>query len=213
MKQWIQHNKRMVLRWTVFLVAAGMICQSVVLAQQCQAIRREVVRLHILANSDSQHDQELKLKVRDRLLTDGNSFLSMATNSEEALGALEENLPRLEALAEDTLQQNGCDLPVTCSLEQTFFNTRIYDTITMPAGNYTALRVIIGEGSGENWWCVMFPPLCIPAATDVTAKEETLEDVLTNGQTDLVENGEKYEVKFKAVEWFQQAVDKCRQWF
>lgn len=212
MKKQRKHTRRLLQSVLLLGLAAGVILQSTVLAEQCHEIRGSVLRLHILANSDSSRDQLLKLKVRDALLTDGGAYFTQADSKEEAILRTQEHLQALEAIARLTLRAAGCEYPVTCLLETAYFDTRVYDRVTLPAGNYTALRVIIGEGSGQNWWCVMFPPMCIPAAAQVTAQEEPLEEVLTPGQTDLVENGSRYVLKFKVVEWFQEAVNRCREW-
>ena len=90
-----------------------------------------------------------------------------------------------------------------------YFSTRQYDSITMPAGDYDAVRVLIGTGEGQNWWCVMFPPLCLPVAQD----HKQLADVLNASQMDIVEGGVKYEIKFKVVEWFEQIKATIESWF
>jgi stage II sporulation protein R len=195
-------------------LVATIILQSTVLAQQCNHIREQVFRLHILANSDQSHDQLLKLKVRDRLITEGATLFTDATTKEEAILLTKEHLDELTDIAKQEIVKNGYDYTVTCKVEDVYFNTRTYDNaVTLPAGNYTALQVVIGEGKGKNWWCVMFPNLCIPAATDVSTKDDVLDQVLTQGETDLVENGQRYQVKFKTVEWFQKIANHCREWF
>lgn len=212
MKQYCKQNIKLFRAALLLGLAATIILQTTVLAQQCYEIRDSVLRLHILANSDSSKDQLLKLKVRDRLITDGSELLTGAQNKDDAILLTSKQLEKLTALAQDELQKAGCTDSVHCSLETAYFNTRKYETVTLPAGNYTALRVIIGNGSGKNWWCVMFPPLCIPAATEVDTDREALEQVLSPGETDLVENGQQYAIKFKAVEMVQSVVNKCREW-
>jgi stage II sporulation protein R len=205
----IQHNNKKL--WVASLclgLAVTLICQCTLLSAECTAIRNNLVRLHILANSDSQTDQALKIKVRDALLSHSGGLFAGYTTKEEAIGKLEGSLDKLTQIAQETLEQEGCCLPVTCQLEETYFNTRVYDTVTLPAGNYTALRVLIGKGAGQNWWCVMFPPLCIPAAQEVTAQTDGLEGVLTQKEQDLVTNGPRYQMKFKVVEW----AEKAKQW-
>ncbi len=192
-------------------LAITVICQCVLLSTECTAIRNNLVRLHILAHSNSDRDQALKLKVRDALLAYGGELFSGYTTKEQAITEMEKKLTILEQVAEETLQNEGSPYPVTCKLEETYFNTRVYDTVTLPAGNYTALRVLIGDGAGRNWWCVMFPPLCIPAAESVTTQTDGLEGVLTPNEQDLVENGPRYQMKFKAVEWVERAKEWLRQ--
>ncbi len=207
-----QHNNKKL--WVASLclgLAVTVICQCVLLSAECTAIRNHLVRLHILANSDSEQDQALKLKVRDALLAFGGDLFAGYTTKEQALEQIAGSLEDLEQVAEETLEKEGCSLPVTCRLEETYFSTRVYGQVTLPAGNYTALRVLIGQGAGQNWWCVMFPPLCIPAAESVTAQTDGLDGVLTENQQNLVTNGPRYQIKFKAVEWVERAKEWLRQ--
>ncbi len=208
-----QHNKKFWISSLCLAFAVTLILQATLLAQDCYQIRDNLVRLHVLANSDSEHDQALKLKVRDALLTYGKTLFTTAHTKDQAVLLTQSYLNELEQVAEQTLRQEGCEDSVTCSIEQAYFNTRVYDNITLPAGNYTALRVIIGQGAGQNWWCVMFPPLCIPAAQEVTANPDPLQNLLTQNQQELIENGPKYQVKFKTVEWFQKAAEQWKEWF
>ena len=167
---------------------------------ECSEIRSSVLRLHVLANSDSSADQELKLKVRDRLLEVSQGIYLHAKTKNDAIEATSENLSLLREEAQQVIASNGYDYPVSVLLEDCYFNTRTYGDITLPAGKYQALRVVIGEGAGHNWWCVMFPPLCISAASD---DEAALSDVLSPEQMELVE-GDGYEIKFKCVELYEE---------
>lgn len=166
-----------------------------------------VVRLHVLANSDGEEDQALKLKVRDRVLARATELLTQAKNRAEAESLLREALPELETLAVRELRANGCDYPVRAELTDTEFPTRAYDGFTLPAGEYLALRVMIGEGAGRNWWCVVFPPLCTAASADVPAA--ALAAGLTEEQVGLItEEDRGYVLKFKSVEWWQALREK-----
>ena len=167
---------------------------------ECSEIRSSVLRLHVLANSDSSADQELKLKVRDRLLEVSQGIYLHAKTKNDAIEATSENLSLLREEAQQVIASNGYDYPVSVLLEDCYFNTRTYGDITLPAGKYQALRVVSGEGAGHNWWCVMFPPLCISAASD---DEAALSDVLSPEQMELVE-GDGYEIKFKCVELYEE---------
>ena len=138
-------------------------------AAQCEDIPEHVLRLHVLANSDSQEDQTLKLQVRDRILQESAGMLDGVRNKEEAEQRIRETLPALQRAAEDEIEQRGYTYPVTVELEQTYFPTREYEQVTLPAGTYEALRVCIGAAEGHNWWCVIFPPMCLPAAAAVAA--------------------------------------------
>ena len=166
-----------------------------------------VVRLHVLANSDSEADQALKLQVRDVVLARATEILEQSTDRAEAETRLRESLPELEALAQAEVQANGYDYAVTAELEETSFPTKDYDGFSLPAGEYLALRILIGEGAGQNWWCVVFPPLCTAASADVP--ETALAAGLTEDQVSLITEAEGgYELKFKVVEWW----DSLREW-
>lgn len=167
---------------------------------ECREIRSSILRLHVLANSDSTEDQELKLKVRDRLLEVSETTYSQAKTKQDAVQATQASLDMLKNEATTVIQSNGYSYPVNVSLETCYFNTRTYGNITLPAGNYQALRVVIGKGQGHNWWCVMFPPLCVSAASETEAE---LKDVLSREQLELVE-GDGYEIRFKCVEMYEE---------
>ena len=166
------------------------------------AIADKVVRLHVLANSDSEEDQALKLQVRDRVLDRATEVLEQSENREQAEERLTEVLPELETLAAAEIAANGYDYPVTVRLEETSFPTKEYDGFSLPAGEYLALRVVIGQGAGQNWWCVVFPPLCTTAASDVPAS--ALAGGLSGEEVRLItEEDRGYVLKFKAVEWWE----------
>lgn len=175
----------------------------------CDRIRDQVFRLHILANSDSEEDQSCKLAVRDRLLREGEFLFGGAQSETEAAALAAEALPRLQAVAQDEVFRQGYDYPVRVEVARCSFNTRVYEETTLPAGEYEALRVILGDGAGHNWWCVMFPPMCLPAAQE----SETLSEVLEEEEMDIVESGTKYEIKFKAVELYESISSKLKEWF
>ena len=125
-------------------------------------IRQEVLRLHVLANSDSDEDQALKLKVRDRILSEAGTLFYQAETESSARKAAEENLPLIEAAAKAALKDAGAEGTVRVKVTRQFFDTRVYDGFTLPAGQYDAVQVILGEGKGHNWWCVLYPGLCFP---------------------------------------------------
>ena len=162
-----------------------------------------VVRLHVLANSDSEEDQALKLLVRDAVLERTTEILEQSEDRESAEALLRESLPELETIAEETVRANGYSYAVTAELEDTSFPTKEYDGFSLPAGEYLALRILIGEGAGQNWWCVVFPPLCTAASADVP--ETALAAGFTEDQVGLMtEEDSGYVLKFKAVEWWEQ---------
>ena len=163
----------------------------------------KVVRLHVLANSDTEEDQALKLLVRDAVLERATEILEQSADRAEAEIRLRESLPELEAIAEETVRANGYDYAVTAELEDTAFPTKEYDGFSLPAGEYLALRILIGEGAGQNWWCVVFPPLCTAASADVP--ETALAAGLTEDQVSLMtEEDGGYQLKFKAVELWER---------
>lgn len=157
-------------------------------------LRGSVLRLHILAESDSDRDQTLKLRVRDALLESG--ILDGADSLAEAETIAAGRLPDIERIAETVLRANGCDLPVEAELADTEFDVRTYGDITMPAGTYRALRVKIGSAQGHNWWCVMYPSLCVPAACEVTDDRQTELERFDDEELDIMYEPEKYEIRF-----------------
>ncbi len=172
---------------------------------ECRSISDRVLRVHILANSDSKADQALKLKVRDVLLAEGESLYSDVHSKEEAQRITSDNLDYFAKLAHKTLKENGCDYSVSAQMANVCFDTRHYDNITMPGGYYDALQIKIGKAQGKNWWCVMYPSLCIGAA----AETDNLENKLTDDQYNIVNSHDRYVFKFKIVEIFNSFVD----WF
>lgn len=159
-------------------------------------IREDILRLHIIANSDSEKDQELKLKVRDALLAGGEEYFDGSINIDNAKEKLLPELNSLEQIAEDTIKASGFDYDVQITLKREYFTTRTYKDITLPAGKYLSLNVKIGEANGKNWWCVMFPPMCVSAADENTV----LASVLNTNELNLVNRNPKYEPRFKFVE-------------
>lgn len=161
-----------------------------------------MVRLHVLANSDSEEDQALKLKVRDAVLEQATETLRGADSQAEASRRLTDILPELEETARAVITANGYDYGVRAELAETSFPTKEYDGFALPAGEYLALRVLIGEAAGQNWWCVVFPPLCTAAASDVPTV--ALDAGLTDQEVALItEADEGYILKFKSVELWQ----------
>ena len=146
-------------------VAAALLWGACTLQRQ-DALEQKVIRLHVIANSDSEADQALKLRVRDRVLVLTEDILRQSGDMEEARQRLAEALPRLQQTAAEEIAAQGSRYTVSAGLEETEFPTREYDGFALPSGEYLALRVVIGEGAGKNWWCVVFPPLCTTAACD-----------------------------------------------
>ncbi len=172
--------------------------------RRLEQLRKSVLRLHILANSDSEEDQRLKLCVRDALLEHSDELFGSSENLEEAESAVQEAMPEIISIAEETLREQGCHSKVTAKLADVTFDERVYENITMPAGKYRALRIEIGEAKGHNWWCVMYPPLCLPAAEDVECRDE--KKYFDDEELDIVYHPKKYRVRFavwdKITEFF-----------
>lgn len=171
-------------------------------------ISDKVVRLHVLANSDSEEDQALKLRVRDRVLERTTVLLEQSADRREAEGYLRGDLLELERIAAEEIAAAGFAYPVTAELTDTAFPTREYDGFSLPAGEYLALRIVIGEGAGQNWWCVVYPPLCTAAAADVSAT--ALAAGFSDGEVRLITEQEGYILRFKAVELWEELRNKWK---
>ena len=182
---------------SVFVTLIICIIATVSFENNCKGIREEILRLHVIANSDSDADQQLKLSVRDAVLRAGETVFSGSEDIISAEGRIAENTDVLLSCAKQTVAELGYDYDVKIELKRSYFPTRIYDDITLPAGYYKAVRIIIGEGKGENWWCIMFPPLCLPAAGD---NKETVSNFLTDDEMKIVTANPKYEVRFWLIE-------------
>ena len=187
-------------RWLRAVTGGVVVCLVVQVcgfAGACEGLRRSTVRLHVLAHSDSEADQALKLRVRDAVNDAAAEVLAEAATHGEALVLLEAALPSLTAAAQQVVCDEGYTYPVRTELTAMYFTTRTYESGTFPAGVYDALRVTIGDGAGRNWWCVVYPPLCVSAAV----RRPEPDTVLTKRQVQVTKTP-KYAVRFKLVEWF-----------
>ena len=203
-----EHGYKLKFFEIALLIGLAVFLTSGALALRTQdELADKVVRLHVLANSDSEEDQALKLRVRDGVLEQATAILEQSADRREAESRLRGQLLELERIAAKEIAAEGYDYPVTVNLENTDFPTKEYDGFTLPAGEYLALRVIIGEGKGQNWWCVVFPPLCTTAAADL---EETAVAAGLDGEdvSLITEEDEGYVLKFRAVELWE----KLRLW-
>ncbi|MBC8532544.1 stage II sporulation protein R [Clostridiales bacterium NSJ-40] len=194
-------------RWEKAAVAAFLFCillQFTSFSARCSHIEESVLRMHVLANSDSVEDQTLKRQVRDRVLAESAELLAQAGDKVQAEQVIRQQLPRMQAAAEAEVRRQGYSYPVRAELENCYFPTRKYETVTLPAGRYDALRIEIGEAGGHNWWCVIFPAMCLPAAQE----NRELESVLSAEELEMVEDADEYAVAFKTVE----VLEKLRKW-
>lgn len=183
-----------------FLAAAASFFPFAAASEQ---LPRSVLRLHVVANSNSPQDQAVKLKVRDALLAESAAWYQGAETLEEANFAICTHLQSLTETANQALVENGFPSTARAQVTDMYFPTRYYEGFALPAGTYRTLRVTIGEGKGQNWWCVVFPALCLPAAEN---REEVLSN-LPESQREIVENPQKYQVEFKLLEWYEQLRD------
>jgi stage II sporulation protein R len=193
-------------RWELALLLgfAAALLLGLWLEREQSALSDSVLRLHVLANSDGEADQALKLQVRDRVLAEAEQILGEETCVEDAAAKLEENLDRLAAAGAEVVAREGYDYPVRASLEETWFPTKEYEDFSLPAGRYQALRVVIGAGAGQNWWCVVFPPLCLGSVSEST-RDIALRAGMDEQQVALLTGeSEGYVVKFKALELWEQ---------
>lgn len=177
-----------------------------VFAYQCSEIRNDTIRLHVIANSDSEEDQQIKLKVRDAVLSAGQNIFNGTVTTENALEKITAELEKIENVANETLRENNKNYYAKAELVTEYFDTRIYnDTVTLPAGKYLALKIVLGEGDGQNWWCVMFPSLCLPAAEKTDS--EAIKSVYSEKEENIVLNSKKYEYRFKIIEFIEKVKD------
>lgn len=172
------------------------LCYSAYAMNSQKELAAGVVRLHIIAQSNSESDQRLKLEVRDRLLERLEPELSALSDIGAAMAAIESRLPELESLAADISGQSA-----RAELGSERYPTRDYDSFSLPAGEYLSLRVTLGEGEGENWWCVVFPPLCMSVCEETSVAA----DALTDEQVKLITgDGAEYQLRFKALEYIEK---------
>ena len=163
-------------------------------------ISNKVLRLHILADSDSSYDQKIKLELKDYFLQNTKDIFSGAT-LEDNLKIAVENSERLEEICNKFLEKYKTSASVSVIKE--YFDTRVYDDFTLPAGEYNSLKIEIGEGNGHNWWCIIFPSVCLSACS------ESIDDYLTEEEMSLVKSG--YTPKFKIIEIYEKISQKLNK--
>ena len=184
-------------------VLFGLICAIVLsfarFEVRCDELRQNVLRLHIIANSDSDADQALKLAVRDRILKTSSQIFEDCNSVDSAITVAKSEIDKITATANDVIKQNGFSYTARADVDKSYFDTRVYDDFTLPAGNYNSLIVRLGEGKGKNWWCVVFPCVCVPTATDAS-----LSDSVSNSAAQTAQNPQNYKMKFKTAELYEQ---------
>lgn len=202
----IQKNKGIMIGIATLMAVACIVCGIISYSRSVtDSISSEVVRFHVVANSDSTEDQLLKQKVRDEIIDFIEPLIKESDSVKETKYILKGCLPIIKEIAEEVVKDWGKDYEIYVALDKANFPTKSYGDIVLPAGEYEACRIIIGEGKGENWWCVMYPPLCyLDVATGVVPLEgkEQLESELSEEQYKLVsrQSENKYEIRFKLVD-------------
>ena len=164
----------------------------------CDDLRQSVLRLHIIANSDSEEDQTVKLLVRDKILEESTDIFAGETDLHKAEKKAAEKIGDFCETAERVLSENGFSYGAEAEIGDSYFETREYEDFTLPAGNYRSLIIRLGSAEGKNWWCVIFPAVCIPAATDAS-----LSDSASSTSAQIAEHPQKYIMRFKTVEIYE----------
>ena len=183
-----------------------------------QALASQIIRFHVLANSDTTEDQALKNKVRDAVLADMEALLSSTEDIEETRAIINDNIDRIKEVSKRVIEENNKDYNVNVKLENALFPTRAYSDMILPTGEYEALRIEIGEAKGQNWWCVMFPPLCFVDATHSVipkSTQTTLQNVLTEEEYSSILRAQTEEdiplvVRFKIIDVMNESTARQR---
>ena len=184
----------------------GLLCAMVTgawLNREQADLADRVIRLHVVAHSNDPRDQAIKMAVRDKILAKAETLYTSDTTRQEALEILAAHLCDLSGEGQSVVEAWGGEEQVTASLEKCWFPTKEYEGFALPAGEYTALRIVIGEGAGENWWCVAFPPLCLGAVSQ-SAEQAALAGNFSDGQAALITGADGYVLKFKSLELLGQ---------
>lgn len=199
-------NKLRLWEAALFLAFGLTLTAGVWSSASASALAGQVLRLHVVANSDTQADQALKLQVRDAVLEQADLLLEGVSDRGEAEAILSQQLQALAETGAAVVAGAGYDYPVTVSLEDCWFPTKVYDGFSLPAGTYRALRIVIGEGGGQNWWCVVFPPLCLASVTEEVASTAA-QAGLSEDQVSLITGQDGgYVLKFKFMEWWDSLI-------
>jgi len=191
----------------IFIIFAFVYWESTYSYNLQNSISNKVIRLHVIANSDSNFDQALKLEVRDKTVDFLSPLLSECKNIDESRFVIQKNLNNIEDIAIETLAKCS-DYSASAELTDSRFPTKKYSNYSFPAGEYETLKITIGEGKGQNWWCVMFPPLCFTDSAIEFPEDsvETLSENLSQEEFELISNADKpkIKIKFKLLEWMNR---------
>lgn len=190
---------------TVIILLASLMLITVLPTEAEAKIYSDTVRLHILANSDSEEDQRLKLGIRDKVLEKYSSRLAGYSSSDEAKAHAAEYIEEIEKDVAAWIREAGYSYSAEVTLTEEWYDTRSYGEVTLPSGRYTSLRILIGKAEGKNWWCVMYPPLCLDIATENAPSDDAYIN-FTDEETRLVTSS-GYNIKFKLLELISGAVE------
>ncbi len=189
-------------RLSVVLFTLVLVISMITYAKMTQEdIAKAVLRLHVVANSNSEDDQKLKIAVRDRVLKEAGSLFEDISSAENAELTARENIAFLEAAARDEIRKRGYDYQVKVEIGEFAFPVKFYDDIMLPSGKYRAIRITIGKGEGRNWWCVMYPPMCSIDGITMDKGRKKLEENLSGNAYEMVASkNKKAEIRFKLVD-------------
>ena len=165
----------------------------------CDDLRENILRLHIIANSDSVADQNLKILIRDEILNETSDLFLNVTDLEDAKQKVGTSLNEFEEIAKRVIVENGFNYDAVAYVEEKYFDTRVYDEFTLPAGYYPSLVIELGKAEGKNWWCVVYPTVCIPAAS-----KGDLSDSVNQESANIAKQGSRYIMRFKTVEIYEK---------
>jgi len=196
-----------------FILLALIVCMAIYSVNVSKGLEENIIRLHIVANSNSSEDQALKLAVRDAVIEYMQAKLSNSKSIDESKQIINMNISNIKELVDEKIKAHGKNYPVKVELGRFPFPTKSYGEFVLPAGNYQALRVSIGNAEGSNWWCVLFPPLCFVDVTHSTVPDsvkDELKEILTEEEYSIITSSENdddipVKVKFKIVEFFQNS--------
>ncbi|MGN0528602.1 MAG: stage II sporulation protein R [Eubacterium sp.] len=190
----------------VFLCSVVLVSTVTPAITMSESISTKVFRLHILANSDSEADQSLKMKIKDKIISFSSGLYNNCENVQDAIKVSQDNVYNFKQTAQKVIAFYGYDYDTKVYVTKDYFPTRKYDNFTLPAGEYDCLKIIIGEGKGHNWWCVMFPEVCVSAYSE---ESDRFEGYLTEEEIKMIQS-KGYAVRFKAVEIYEKIKNKTK---
>ena len=196
------------LKTTVLLLFVLGVIYAYSLYKDSQTLREQIIRLHVVADTDESVDQEVKILVRDEILSLLQTIKDNASDKREAMMLLREELPMLQKAANDLLHEMGMSYDAVVTLQEEPYPTRFYDTFALPSGMYDSLRVTIGKGNGQNWWCVVFPDLC-GAAAAVDVEDTAVEAGFSDSLSKTLTREEGYRIRF----WLLDCLGKLQIFF